>query len=268
VDWTTPRLEKVLRDSAHAAAPKVEKAAEKAIPLVDTAHDRLVDEILPKLVAAVEAAAAAAVTGVDKARDATSAKLADLAHLEVPEPPKSHRVAKVFWVVSGVAAVGVAVAAWRSSKPMNDPWAEQPWEPVGETGSERFKARAAGAREELGGVVADVRHDAWDAAEVVGEVAGGAVAKTREAAEKAKEARDKVAERAHEATEKAREVSEKALEATKKAAPRRRTSTTEAAGDAVTETVNETAAVTGDAVTDAADLSPADVETHQDEPQA
>ena len=231
-EWTTPRVEKAIRESAHAAAPRVEKAARGALPIVDTAHDRLVQDLLPKVVAAVNAAALAATTGADKARDVTSARLSELAHIQPPEPPKSHRGAKIFWFITGVAAVGAAAAAWRSSQPMNDPWAEQPWEPVGERGSDRIKARAAEAREELGGVVTDVRHDAWDAAEHVGEVAGGAVARTREAGERAKEARDKVAERAREATEKAREVSEKALEATKKAAPRRRASSEGIVSDA------------------------------------
>lgn len=230
VDWAGPRLEKAWHSTTDAAAPKVERAAERAVPLVDTAHDRLVDELIPKVVAAVTAAAAAAAAGADRARDATSAKLTEIAHIDVPEPKRSHAGATVLWIFAGAAAAGAAYAAYRSSRPTNDPWAEQPWEPVESQGSDRFKARAHEAREELGGVVTDVRYDLGEAAESVGEVAGGAVARTREASEKAKEAGEKVAERAREATEKARE-------AAKKAAPRRRASST--AGGTISDVTGE-----------------------------
>jgi hypothetical protein len=235
VDWAAPRVEKALREGAKAAAPKVERAAEKAVPLVDTAHDRLVEDLLPKLVAAVGALATATATGADKARDVTSAKLTELAHLEVPEPKKSHTGAKVFWLIAGIAAVGAAIAAWRRSQPQHDPWAEQPWESA-EHGADRFKHRAAEAREE-------VRDDLGSAAEAVGEVAGEAVARTREATEKAKEASERVAERAREATEKAKEATDKAREAAAKKAPARRRAAT--AGESTTGTAASTTTTTG-----------------------
>ena len=244
VDWTTPRVEKAWREGAHAVEPKVERAAEKALPLVETAHDKLVEDLLPKLVAAVNAAAVAAAAGADKARDVTEKKLTDLAHIKVPEPKKSHTGAKVLWLFAGFAAIAAAFTAWRSTRPTNDPWAEQPWESAGEHGSDRFKARAAEAREELGGVVTDVRHDLGDAAEAVGEAAGGAVAHAREASEK-------VAERAREATEKAREATEKAREATKKASPRRRATSGGTTSDETVEGdafVGETVVIDPDAL--------------------
>lgn len=240
--WATPRVEKALRDGARAAAPKVERAAERAVPIVDEAHDKLVDELLPKLVAAITAAAAAAAAGADRARDAADAKLTEIAHIAVPEPKKSHTGAKVFWLFAGLAAIGAAFAAWRAGRPTTDPWAEEPWEPTApEHGSDRFKARAG----ELGGVVSDVKHEIGDAAEAVGEAAGETVARTREATEKA-------AERAREATERAREAAEKARESAKKAAPRRRattasTTTTDGSND-VTEklpTTGETGTAPG-----------------------
>lgn len=195
-EWATPRLEKALRDGAAAAAPRVERAAEKSLPLVDTAHDRFVEEVLPKIVAAVNTAATAAATGADRARDAASAKLTEIAHVEPPAPPKSHTGAKVFWVFAGAVGVAGAIAAWNRSRPTTDPWAEQPWETEADHG-DRFKAAAA-----------DVRYELGDAAEAVGEAAGGTVAHAREVSEKA--------------AEKAREAAEKAREATRKAAPRRR----------------------------------------------
>jgi len=127
-DWAAPRVEKAWYEGMKAAAPKVELAAEKALPLVDRTHDRLVDDVLPKLLAAVNAAAAAAAVGADKARDVASARLTDLAHI-APEPPKkSHTGAKVFWSIAGLAIAGAVLAAFRRSRPTTDPWAEEPWE--------------------------------------------------------------------------------------------------------------------------------------------
>jgi len=239
VEWATPRVEKALRDAAKAAEPTVERAAEKAVPMVDSAHDAFVEEVLPKLTAAITAAVAAAVVGADKVRDAASARLTEIAHLEVPEPRRSHTGAKVFWLVTGAAAAVAALFAWKRSKPTVDPWAEQPWEPA--DSADRFKHRAAEAREELGGVVADVKHELGDAAEAVGEVAGEAVAMTRGATDRAREAAERAAEKTREATDKAREavgeVAEKTVEATRKATPRKRSA---APIDAVAEAAEAT----------------------------
>lgn len=207
VEWATPRVEKALSDAAEKAGPAVEKAAGKAYPYVDVAHDRFVDEVLPKVAAVVGTAMVAAAEGADRARDIASEKLAEIAHLEPPKPPKSHRFAKVFWTLTGIALVIAAISAWQKSKPTTDPWAEQPWEPA--EPADRFKAHAAEAR----GVASDVRHEIEDAAEVVGERAGETVARTRGATEKAKAA-------AREATEKAKAAADEALEKAKEATSR------------------------------------------------
>ena len=60
LEWLQPRVEKAWQDSIQAAAPRVEKAAGKAGPAIDTAHDKIVDEVLPKIVASFNAAAAGA----------------------------------------------------------------------------------------------------------------------------------------------------------------------------------------------------------------
>lgn len=198
VEWAGPRVEKAWKEGKQAAAPTVEHVAERALPLVDRTHDRLVDDVLPKLVAAVNAAAAATAVGADRARDVASARLTEIAH--IPAPKKSHAGARVFWSIAGLAVVGALIAAWRSTRPTTDPWAEEPWE----TTDRGLRSRAAEARDELGDAVADVRHELGDAAEAVGEVAGEALARTREATEK---------------------VAERAREVTKKATPRRRAST-------------------------------------------
>ena len=142
-DWAAPRAEKAWQEGRKAAGPKIEAAAEKAIPVVDTAHDRLVDDILPKLVAAITAAAGAAAVGADKARDVADAKLTELAH--IAPPPKKHTGAKIFWSIAGLAVVGAVVAAFRRNRPTTDPWAEEPWEEA----EADLEARAAAALDEV-----------------------------------------------------------------------------------------------------------------------
>lgn len=197
-DWAAPRVEKAWYEGMKAAAPKVELAAEKALPLVDRTHDRLVDDVLPKLLAAVNAAAAAAAVGVDKARDVASAKLTDLAHI-APEPPKrSHTGAKVFWSIAGLAIAGAVLAAFRRSRPTTDPWAEEPWEEA--------DADLEAAATQLG-------DDLGDAADLVGEKAADATAVVKDSSAK-------VAERAREAAATAH-AEPTAAPASKPATPRR-----------------------------------------------
>lgn len=137
-DWAAPRAEKAWVEGRKAAGPKIEAAAEKAIPVVDTAHDRLVDDILPKLVAAITAAAGAAAVGADKARDVADAKLTELAH--IAPPPKKHTGAKVFWSIAGLAIAGAVYAAFRRRQPTGDPWAEEPWDDAEADLAERAQA--------------------------------------------------------------------------------------------------------------------------------
>ncbi|MBC7290771.1 MAG: hypothetical protein H5T83_05475 [Actinotalea sp.] len=176
VDWARPRLEKALAEGKHRAAPHVESAARRAVPVVDTAHDKLVDDLLPKIVAAVGAAAAATAAGADKAHDVTAAKLSDLAHVQTK---KSHKGRNFFLFLALGGALAAAYQAWRRSTPTTDPWAEDPWQST---------PPASTRRSDFQGVVEDVRHELEDAAEAVGEAAGEAVARTREATGKAKEA--------------------------------------------------------------------------------
>jgi len=184
-DWAAPRVEKAWYEGMKAAAPKVELAAEKALPLVDRTHDRLIDDVLPKLLAAVNAAAAAAAVGADKARDVASAKLTDLAHI-APEPPKkSHTGAKVFWSIAGLAIAGAVLAAFRRNRPTTDPWAEEPWEDA----EEDLDARTTQLGESLGA-----------AADLVGKKAADVTAAVKDGsakvAERARETATKVAAKA------------------------------------------------------------------------
>jgi len=179
--WAAPRVEKAWYEGMKAAAPKVELAAEKALPLVDRTHDRLVDDVLPKLLAAVNAAAAAAAVGADKARDVASARLTDLAHI-APEPPKrSHTGAKVFWSIAGLAIAGAVLAAFRRNRPTTDPWAEEPWEDA----EEDLDARTTQLGESLGAAADLVSEKATDATATVKESSAKVAEKVRQTAAKA-----------------------------------------------------------------------------------
>ncbi len=165
-DWAAPRVERAWYEGRRAAAPKIEEAvetaAERALPLVDKGHDRLVEDLLPKLVAAINTAAAATAIGADKARDLANARLTGFAHVPPPPPKKSRTGAKIFWSIAGLAVVGAVLAAFRRNQPTSDPWAEEPWEDLEE------EAPLSRVRETLA-----------EAADTVGEVAGEAVATAR-----------------------------------------------------------------------------------------
>lgn len=165
-EWLQPRIEKAWDEGVQAAAPQVEKAALKAAPVIDTAHDKLVEDYLPRLVAAFNAAAASAAEKsghaaesaadvlsrvaddvADKAGSSSSKvaaaaggrvaknadKLAGIAEQAAKSAEKAQGKSgkgKAFWWVAGTAAAaGGAYVVWKKSQPEVDPWAE-PWEKV------------------------------------------------------------------------------------------------------------------------------------------
>ncbi|MEG3614058.1 hypothetical protein [Isoptericola haloaureus] len=212
LEWLRPRVEKAWNDSVQAAAPRVEDAAGKAGPLIDTAHDKLVDDYLPQLVTAFNAAAAKAAATADEASKAAkqAAKSAEKSARKAQR--RSSRRKAFGWtvVVGGLAAVGYAF--YRRAQPQNDPWAE-PWE--------------QSSTPDFDGVARDARHAVGDAAEAVGEAAGSAVAKGKEAVS---EAREKASSRTAKSRQKASEAAEETGDAAEKAG--------EAAADAADEAKN------------------------------
>ncbi len=179
-EWLTPRVEHLYRESIKATAPQVERAALRATPAIDTAHDKLVDELIPKVVAAVNEAAvkagaattvAATVAGKQSRKAAKAAKLAAArAAKDAAKAEKKGSGGKKFLLVAGLLGAGAAAFAWARSRSTTDPWAE-PWEPGDSTTAESLRTRAQAAT--------------GDAADAVGEAAGSAVARSREASKKA-----------------------------------------------------------------------------------
>lgn len=193
IAWLTPRAEKAWQDSLQAAAPQVEKVAGKAAPLIDTAHDKLVDDLLPKMVSAFNAAAdnAAVAQGKTAALAAGVTEAADKA---------SKKGSKKGWLIA-LAAGGAAVAGyvfWKRAQPQTDPWAE-PWE------------QSSGA---------DYSDGAAKHSSGVGSAAGSAVAKGKEAGAKAAQTAKDLGARAYSAASPAFEAAkEKAGPVLEKAAP-------------------------------------------------
>lgn len=119
-EWAAPKVERGLE----AAAPKVEAAVEKISPAVDAARDKLVDDLLPRLVDAVNAAAAAGATAAAAGAAAKSRSGDAVAVLKGEAVAKRPRRKRRFLLLTALmAAVSAAVAVVRKRQPKDDPWA-------------------------------------------------------------------------------------------------------------------------------------------------
>lgn len=126
-DVAAPTIDKAWRDGVKATAPKIEAAAGKARPVVDSTRDKIVDDYLPRVQKAMHDAADAASgkgTVVEKAGKAGKA-----AQKAMTTKPKKGRAGKtVGWILVGTAAAGTGYLLWRRTQPVDDPWAEEYWE--------------------------------------------------------------------------------------------------------------------------------------------
>lgn len=163
VEWASPRIEHAWKAGLEAAGPKVEEAAAKASGLTDvaavkakaatdTAHDALVDVIIPRVVAAMQEAARAAAETGSQVASAAADKLDDVAATvvsateQVVDSPvkKSGNVGKTIgWIAAGAATAAAGYLVWRRTKPLDDPWAEEYWEDIDESEKTAPEASAA-----------------------------------------------------------------------------------------------------------------------------
>lgn len=189
IEWAAPKVDSAWRQGVQLAAPKVEKAAAKAgevsdvaavkaKEVTDTAHDALVEVIIPRVVTAMQDAAKAAGStggGVgDKAEAAVSA-----ATVALKGEKKSHGVLKTLgWVAAGAAVAGAGYIVWRRTQPVDDPWAEEYWE---DDASEAVDA----AVDSASSLLDDVTDQASDVAESVGQSVSDAVESAEGAVEEA-----------------------------------------------------------------------------------
>lgn len=225
-EWAQPRLEHA-RDAAEpyakkarqkarpyvdnaveAMAPRVQDAVDSVAPRVDATRDHIVDDLLPKLSAAVAAVVAASESARDRAESAiekghdvyetaagtaveaggrTSGAVAVLTGAKVAKTVGRKR--RVALVLAALAAIGGAVAYFLNRKPQDDPWAtpiSTPPRPAysagtgsGSNGSvSDLKAKASGVADAAGesakDTVSDVADSAKDTVSDVEDAASGA----------------------------------------------------------------------------------------------
>ena len=123
--WAAPRVERGVERGLEVAAPRVELAVEKVSPKVDAARDKLVEDLLPRLVVALNAAAAAghaASEASGEARARGKGAAAVLSGTAVAKP-KRHRGRRFLLFAMIAAAVSAAVAVLKSRSAKDDPWA-------------------------------------------------------------------------------------------------------------------------------------------------
>jgi hypothetical protein len=117
-EWAAPRAQKGL----DAAAPRVESAVDAVSPKIDAARDKLVDEVLPRLVDAINAATSQAAAAKDHAQDVGSDVLQVIKGDAVVKPKKKHRLRKLL-MLGGLVGAGVAAFKAFRGGPKDDPWA-------------------------------------------------------------------------------------------------------------------------------------------------
>lgn len=158
-DWAAPKVEHAWKTGVKVAGPKVEELAGKASDLTDvaavkakgatdSAHDALVDVIIPRVVAAMQDAAKAAADASENAGSAAAkgvdtaanklVKATDKAAHAVSEKAGKVEVGRssssvgrtIGWIAAGAAAAAAGYLVWRRTQPLDDPWAEEYWEDV------------------------------------------------------------------------------------------------------------------------------------------
>jgi hypothetical protein len=134
-EWATPRAQAAVERSLQAAAPKVEAAAERMVPAVDAARDRIVDDLLPRLVEAVQSAgaagAAAGLAARAAATETVSRTVEDAARSLADATPtakarRSRTRFRFFLFGTLAAAFAAGVAAWMRSRSGPTGWEAAP----------------------------------------------------------------------------------------------------------------------------------------------
>src|SRR5690625_4609608 len=157
MDWAGPRVEKAWKAGVTATAPKLATAAGKSRDAVDVAHDKLVDDVLPKVIVALEDAAKAAKVSADGAQSRVHSAVgkAEKALKKQEKAAKAKGGSKwgrtLGWVLIGSAVAGAGVLIWRRTQPVDDPWAEEYWDDaVAPAGQQPGVAETAAQKAEIG----------------------------------------------------------------------------------------------------------------------
>lgn len=238
IDDATPRVQKVV----DRATPALNEAMEKASPAFNHARDVVLNEYLPTANEKIGQAADYTTRKLDQAKvpealhqvseklkpnAETVARLQDTASAAVghvsKELEKAQKPAKKKgWLIVAViaAATAAGVAAWRASKPIDDPWkTPTPVEPttVRASGPVDVPASVEEVRDEVASSAAEAKAHAAEATEDAREA-------VEDAAEAAKvtvsETKEKLSEEAEELSEAAATAKHKAEETTTGTTPK------------------------------------------------
>jgi len=143
-DWATPRIGAAVERGRQAAVPgveaAVEAAAERLAPAVDATRDRIVDDLLPRLVEAAHGATAAGVAARGHAAESVSRSVEDAARAIAERTPtaKARRRrrrgrSRLLWLVTALAVAGAVAAALRRRRAGGDAWELPPTEVAAST---------------------------------------------------------------------------------------------------------------------------------------
>ena len=198
IEWAAPRVEGAWKKGVEAAAPKVAVAAGKSRDAVDVAHDKIVDDVIPRLIAAMEEAAKAARGGADDLQGKANAAIAAAEKVVQEQEAQSrggNKFAKTLgWVLVGTAVAGAGVLIWRRTQPVDDPWAEEYWDDAvastpthGTSAVDQAKHAASGVAASVAGVADKAKAAATDAAGKVKDAAVDAKDKVKDGATEAKD---------------------------------------------------------------------------------
>jgi hypothetical protein len=117
--WAKPRVE----HGIEVAAPKLESVVSGLAPKVDSARDKIVDEVLPRLTEAINAFAAASAAVKEEAVSRSTGAAAVISG-DAYASPKRKKKGRVMLILGLLTAAVAGVAAFmRNSAPKDDPWA-------------------------------------------------------------------------------------------------------------------------------------------------
>lgn len=241
VATVTPKLQDGLaqlapkiHDAVEGATPRLHEALDRATPAIGHARDRVVVEYLPRLSDQIGVASDAVYRKLESAPvrvDAVAQKFVDsgfvhsiqdqakdagghlksvaneagkVVGIELVRPRKrKHRGLLIFGVIAAAAAAGVA--AWKASKPVEDPWktpSPVTPAPVSATTVNEAQDALADAAEKSGDTAVAAADSAADSSAKVSDSVADAAETAKDAAEDAAETAKDAAEDASEAASK------------------------------------------------------------------
>jgi hypothetical protein len=135
MEWARPRV----GHGIEVAAPRLESAVSGLAPKVDTARDKIVDELIPRIAEAISVWAAASAVTKNEAVSRGQGAASVISGSAVASP--KGRKKRVLLMLGLVGAAGAAaIALMKKSAPKDDPWTTPLADPYGSTPNGRHSA--------------------------------------------------------------------------------------------------------------------------------